>query len=186
MFYKYENKEHEEKATEVLAGLGEFVISFERVCAGMRSCIHCAFRSSGLDNQGLSQVLINKLAAESLRTTLGGVFSELRDQDDEDRKVVRGLLARIDKLGTIRNELFHAEWFLNYDYEEANDEFRALALKMNSSQSSGAYGLKIFVTKESLNQHVKEASEVQLLVSRLATCLNQKGLKVSEMLSKPL
>ena len=186
MFFQYDNEQHEEKAKEILAGLGEFVIAFERVCSAMRSCIFSAFKKAGLHNQGLAQIVVNKSAAEGLRTTLGGVFHETREQDDEDRKAVRNLLGRIDKLGSVRNELLHAEWFLNYDYEEANEEFRALALKMNSSQNSGAYGLKISVTKESLNCHVKEATEILVLLNRLATCLNQNGLKVSEMLSKPL
>lgn len=186
VFYRYDSEDHEKKATEVLARLGEFIIYFERVCAGMRSCIHCAFRRSGLQNHGLSQVVINKLAAEGLRTTLGAVFQELPDQDDDDKKIVRDVLARIDRLGSIRNELLHAEWFFNYEYEEAGDEFYALALKSNSSQNSGANSLKISVTKESLNQHIKESTEIQIFLTRLATCLNEKGLKVSEALSKPL
>ena len=119
MFYKYDNQEHEIKAKEVLAGLGEFVIAFERVCAEMRSCVLCTFRREGLQNQGLSQVIVNKAAAETLRFTLGGIYSELRGQDAEDQQIVKSLLARIDKLGTTRNQLLHAEWYLNYNYENA-------------------------------------------------------------------
>lgn len=186
MFYKYDNEEHEIKAKEVLAGLGEFVIAFERVCAEMRSCVFCAFRREGLQNQGLSQVVVNKAAAETLRSTLGGIYSELRGQDAEDQKIVKSLLARIDKLGTTRNQLLHAEWYLNYDYEHANDEFTALALKHNAGQNRGAYSLKIPVTKASLDGHVKEATEILVLLRRLVICLNQRGFKASEMLSKPL
>ena len=186
MFYQYDNADHEAKAKAVLAGLGEFVIAFERVCAEMRNCILCAFRREGLENQGLSQVVINKCAAEALRSTLGGLFSELRGQDEKDKKAVIDLLARIVTLGSTRNELLHAEWYLNYDYENADDEFTALALKHNASQNGGAYSLKIPVTVAILEEHVKNATEILVLLRRLAICLNQKGFKVSEMLSRPL
>ena len=66
-----------------------------------------------------------------------------------------------------------------------NDEFTALALKHNAGQNRGAYSLKI-VTKACLDEHVKEATEILVLLRRLAICLNQRGFKVSEMLSKPL
>jgi hypothetical protein len=186
VFYQYDNEEHERKAKEVLAGLGEFVVAFERVCASMRSCIFCIFRREGLTNQGLAQVVVNKAAIEGLRTTLGGLYAELRDQDDEDKKQVKALLSRIDGLGTTRNQLLHAEWYLNSDYEGASDEFIALALKGNSSQSQGAFTLSIPVTKSKLNEHVREATEILVLLRRLTICMNQKGFKVSEMFSKPL
>jgi hypothetical protein len=186
VFYQYDNEQHEQKAKEVLAGLGEFVIAFERVCAEMRSVIHCIYRREGLKNQGLSQVAVNMLTAEGLRTLLGGLYNELRDQDEGDNKQVRALLSRIDKLGTNRNNMLHAEWFLNYDYEGANEQYTARALKHAARQNAGASFLFIPVTRESLDNHIKEATELYVLTGRLATCMNQKGFKVSEMLSKPL
>ena len=186
MFYQYSNHEHELKVKEVLVGLGEFVIAFERVCAEMRNCISCAFSREGLQNQGLSQVIVNNLAAEALRTTLGGLFFELRGPDAEDKRAVKGLLARIDKLGTARNKLLHAEWYLNDDYENVSDEFIALAFKLKANQNKGAYALKTPVMKSTLDDYVKDATEIFVLLRRLTICLNQKGGKVSEMLSKPL
>lgn len=186
MFYQYENEDHERKAKEVLAGLGEFVIAFERVCAGMRSCIHCAFHREGLKNQALSQAFVNPLAAEGLRTALGGVFMELRDQDEDDKKTVSRLLKRIDDLAQTRNKLLHAEWFLNYNYEGADEEFFALALKPHLKQSKGVTFIESDVSRRVLDEHLREATEILVLVSRLATALNQGGLKVSEYLSKPL
>lgn len=186
MFYQYDNEQHEKKAQEVLAGLGEFVVAFERVCSEMRSCIFCIFRREGLNNQGLAQVTVNKAAAEGLRATLGGLFSELKDQNEADKQQVKELLKRIDKLGSTRNELLHAEWFLNYDYENAGEEFTALALKSNTSQNQGAYGIKVPVTKDSLSSYVREATEILVLLRRLSICMNQKGFIVNKMLSKPL
>lgn len=186
MFYQYDNEAHEAKARDVLAALGEFTIAFERVCAEMRSCISCAFRREGLKNQGLSQIVVNKATAEPLRTALGGIYSELNDQDEEDKKHVKNLLSRIDRLSTTRNKLLHAEWFLNYDYEGANENFIALALKRDYGQNNGAYALKIAVTKNTLEQHTREATEILVLLRRLVICLNQKDEKVSEMFSRPL
>ncbi len=49
-FYQYDSKEHRERAEAVLTSLGKFVVSFERICAGMRNCIFCAFKREGLKN----------------------------------------------------------------------------------------------------------------------------------------
>lgn len=186
MFYQYDNDEHETKAKDVLAGLGEFVVSFERVCSGMRGCIHSIFRREGLTNQMLCQVTINKLAADGLKTMLGALFVELRDQDEEDKGEVSKLLRDIGKLGETRNNLLHAEWFLNYDYEESSEEFVALALKSNMTQSAGALHIKIPVSRSILNSHIEEATKLQVKLRRLDICLAQKGFKVSKFLSEPL
>ena|GEM_PF-3174603 len=135
-FYQYDSEEHRERADAVLTRLGKFVVAFERISAGMRSCICCAFTREGLKNQGLCQALINGKAAAGVREALGSIFTELRDQDEADRACVKNLLGRIASLAEKRNTLLHAEWHLNYDYEGATDDFLAFAMKLGSSQST--------------------------------------------------
>lgn len=185
-FSEYSNEDHRAKAVAILASLGNFVVAFERVCAAMRHCIFASFRREGLKNQGLSQVVVNGKAAAFLRETLGAVYAELPDQDEKDRVCVKSVLARVASLATRRNEFLHAEWYTNYDYDGATDEFNALALKYGSSQSDGAFTIPISVNEATLRDSLREATEIQVLLNRLAICLNQKGHKVSEHLNRPL
>lgn len=185
-FSEYSDEEHEAKATAVLAALGRFVVAFERVCAAMRGCIHITFAREGLKNQGLSQIMVNGKAVAGLREMLGGVYAELRDQDDEDKACVTKLLKRVESLAEHRNSLLHAEWHMNYDYEGATDEFTALALKHRASPTQGASFIPIGVAEESLQKLIREATEVQVLMNRLCVCMHQNGFKVSEHLARPL
>ncbi len=82
--------------------------------------------------------------------------------------------------------MLHAEWHLNYDYEGATDDFMAFAVKLGSSQKHGAYFKRTDLNVAWLEDLIHEALEIQVLVDRLGTCLNQRGLKVSDMLSRPL
>jgi hypothetical protein len=176
---EYESPEHEEKATALLAELGRFIVAFERVCVGMRGCIYAAFHKEGLRNQGLSQVIVNGQAAAALRTLLGAIFAELKDQDEDDKACVKSLLKEIEALAARRNSLMHAEWHLNYDYEGATDEFYALAHKPSTSQRNGACDECIDVNKDSLTASIEDAKRAQVLLRRLCYCLAQKGFKVS-------
>ena len=176
MFYEYDSADHEEQATALLAELGKCVVSFERVCAALRNCIYCAFRKEGL-NQDQCHKMMHKKSVRPLREMLGDKFEKLADQDDDDRTCVTTLLSRIDKLAEQRNCFVHSEWHLNFDYENADEDFHALALKDL---------LPISINNETLCNHVHEATEIQVLLNRLAICLNQKGFKVSEMFVKSL
>ena len=185
-FLEYSDEDHAANTVAVFAALGNFVVAFERVCVAMRQCIFISFRREGLTNQALSQLVVYGTAAAGLRETLGKVYVELRDQDEEDKASVKNLLARVERLAEKRNTLLHAEWYTNYNYEGATEEFTALALKHGASQKDGAYSIHISVTEMSVKGHIREATEIQVLLNRLATCLNQRGYKVSEHLALPL
>ncbi len=176
MFYEYDSADHEEQATALLAELGKCVVSFERVCAGMRNCIYTVSRKEGRNHDQCQKDLHRKTAGP-LREKLGEVFKQLSDRDDEDRKCVTTLLSRIKTLTDERNCFLHSEWHLNFDYENADEDFHALALKDL---------LPISIDKEALCNHIREATEIQVLLHRLAICLNQKRFKLSEMFERPV
>ncbi len=186
MFYEYQSEDHEKQATALLTELGKFVVSFERVCAGMRSCLLCAFRKEGLKNQGLCQAVIHGEGAAALRETLGAVCAEMRSLDEDDKLCLKTLLSRIQSLAEQRNGLLHSEWHLNYDYDEADETFHAMALRLAVSQRDGSYAQTIDVSAQALSSLIHEATEIQVLLHRLAICLNQKGFKISEMFAKSL
>ena len=178
--------DHEAHAVPLFAALGRFVVTFERVCASLRGCIHLAFRSEGLDNQLLAQVVVNGKQAAALCEIFGALTAELRVLDADDRTAIAGVLKRVRDLTTIRNNLLHAEWHTNFDYEGATEEFIPLALRHGSDQSKGAYSKALDVTEASLLEHVHEARELLVLLSRVGTCLGQPTHKVSVLLSRPL
>ena len=173
-------------ALAIFTSLGRFIVSFEKVCAAMRQCIHIIFHREGLKNQGLSQVVVNGKPFSILREVLAATYSELRDQDKDDRAIVAKLLIEVNALAEERNRLLHAEWFTNSNYEGATDEFIALTIKLSASQKDGAYFVPVGVSAASLECSKVNATRSLARLKQLAVCLNQSGYKVSEFLARPL
>lgn len=186
MFDEYESEDHREKATAILNRLGKFVVAFEDICAAMRSCLDCAFRREGLKNQSLSQAVTNGLSIFPLRRMLGSVFNSLNDQDDEDQQCVNTLLQQIEKLAEQRNRFMHSEWYLNYDYDNADDKFVAMTLSLKSGERTGPTFATESISAAYLDDQITEAKKILVLLHRLGICLNQSGFKVHEMFAKPM
>lgn len=182
MFPKYESAEHEQAVTTIYTMLGEFVVNFENICGAMRMCVHCAFKREGLTNQLLSQIVVRRQMAGQLQKILWTVYSSLRDQDDDDRKCVKGLIDRFKALSTERNSFMHSEWHLNYDYEDAGDEFFALLVGTDVNENRAPEFKTKSLSVEMLSELLVESKQLLLGFNKLCTCLNQSGFKVSEML----
>jgi len=186
MFYQWESEKHEQQGTALLAELGKFVVSFERVCDGMRNCIECAlWRRTGLRDYPRYQTLVHGKTAGRLRSILHDEYARLTDQDEDDKARVNDLIVRISNLTAARNDLIHGYWFLNFDYENADEEFHALALA-HSVDKNGPFSHTTSVGKDTLAAQIPEATKIQVLLRRLAYSLNQKGFKVSNELDRRL
>jgi hypothetical protein len=181
MFYQAADEKHEEQIDELMKSLGKFVVEFERVCATVRHLIIFTFQREGLKNQSLSQVVVGNKAAAELRFLFGALYSELRDQDDDDRKIVNSLLNRFDKLSTKRNILLHSEWFLGD--EAGEDELAALIAKYKAKQKSGTEFKIEEMTPTIIDKYAYEARKQLVLFRRLTTSLLQSGYKPSEYLN---
>jgi hypothetical protein len=98
-FYGYDSDDHERQATALLAELGKFVVSFERVCAGMRACIECALWRAGgkRDDAHCTQWedLVHGKTAGHLRSTLKSQYMQLVDQDISTMKTPRKNFSRL-------------------------------------------------------------------------------------------
>lgn len=181
MFYQAADKKHEEQIDELMKSLGKFVVEFERVCATVRHLIIFTFQREGLKNQSLSQVVVGNKATAELRFLFGALYSELRDQDDDDRKIVNSLLNRFDKLSTKRNILLHSEWFLGD--EAGEDELAALIAEYKAKQKSGTEFKIEEMPPTIIDKYAYEARKQLVLFRRLTTSLLQSGYKPSEYLN---
>jgi len=181
MFYQASDKKHEQQINELMKSLGKFVVEFERVCSAIRDLIIFTFQREGLKNQPIAQVVIGDKAAAELRFLFEAIYSELKDQDNDDRKIVKDLLNRFDKLSTKRNMFLHSEWFLGD--EAGEDELSALIGKFKAKQKSGAEYKKEEITPSLIDKYAYESRKQLVLFRRLTTSLLRNGFKVSEYLN---
>ncbi len=184
MFYGYKDEEHRRQGENLTAALGRFVISFERVCSGMRSCIHEIFSRGGLNNQGLTQVIVGKKQSNELQVLLGALYHEFPGQSEKDKKCVNKLISDIKSLTEERNDILHSEWLLGD--EAGEEELVALLLKPDMGQKKGA-NLKIREEGVSnIEKLIHEATRIQILLRRLQICITQKGFNVSDDFDRPM
>ena len=182
MFKHYADERHEKQAEEFITSLGKFVIAFERVCEQMRIDIICIFMREGLKNQGLAHVIVGDKTISDLQEILGALYNELRDQDDEDRKMFKGLLKNISKLAHQRNILLHSSW--NFGSEAAQSELYPTTVRFRSKQNKGA-DLEVHgYSASGVNHLIDEATNIQVYLQRLQNCLMKKGLKVEKEFKK--
>ncbi len=184
MFKKFENQKHQNQAEEFIFELGKFVLAFERICDLMRYNIMFILRSQGLTNQGMEQVIIGNKASAELQILLGALFCEIPDQDEDDKRSVKGLLKKIKKLTEERNILLHSSW--NLGDKAADSELYAATIRYRTKQNSGSdaeiHGYSARYVKKL--RHELKAAEV--LLGRLQYCITQNNFKVSVEFAKPL
>lgn len=184
-FSEFADDEHQAQAEELLLELGRFAVAFERVCEGMRHTIISIFHSEGLKHQGLSQVVIGDKASAELQVLLGALFAELRARnDDEDRKLVHGLLNEVMVLTEQRNLVIHSAW--RFGNNAAFAELYATAIRPRTKLKKGAVPEIHGLSAQYLRELTRKATELQVKLQRLNYCVLQSGFKVSTELAKPL
>jgi len=184
MFKKYENKKHKDQANEFLHELGEFVLSFERVCESMRFAIILMLRSQGLNNENMAHVIVGDKSSADLQMLVGAFYMEMPNQDDEDKKAVKKLLKRIKDTTEKRNIILHNSWDLGH-IASWGTEIMAVATRYRTKQNSGAIIEPHGINPSYLRELSIDLTEIQILMQRFITCIVQPQLKVTEELNKP-
>lgn len=184
MFKEYADDKHREQAEEFVFELGKFVLAFEHVCDSMRYIIMFMLRSQGLSNQGMEQVIIGDKASAELQLLLGAIYSELPNQDEDDRKAVKGLLKEIKEIAEIRNILLHCSW--NLGNQAADHELYAATVRFRSKQNSGSRAEVYGYSSSYVRTLSRQLCNIQVLLQRLQYCVAQNGFKVSTEFSKPM
>jgi len=185
MLRKYKNERHEKQANEFLKELGEFVLSFERVCESMRYAIIFMLRSQGLSNEDMAFVIVGDKSSAELQVLVGALYMEMPNQDDEDRKIVKTLLKRIKKVTEQRNILLHNSWDLGHSASWGS-EILAVATRFRTKQNKGATIEPHGVNPSYLRELSFELSGIQVLMQRLLTCITQPKFKVAKELNKQI
>jgi len=185
MFNKYKDERHQEQAHEFLKELGEFVLSFERVCENMRHAIMFMLRSQGLNNQDMAFVIVGDKTSSELQVLFGALFMEMPNQDEDDKKCVKELLKRIKKITEQRNILLHSAWDLGHQ-ASWDKEILAVATRFRTKQNTGADIQPHGVNPSYLRELGLELTSIQVLVERLLYCISQPQFKVSTELNKEI
>lgn len=182
MFYQAADIRHEMQIDELMTSLGKFIVEFERICSAFQYLTIFCLQKDGLQNQRLAQVVIGDKAAAELRVLFFTLYQELPEQDDEDRRAVKALMSRFEKLTTFRNNLVHAEWHLG---DEAGDEeLDALLSKFRNKPTKGSEHRQIEVTKSLIDKFALEARKQLVLVRRLQVALLQNGFKTNKYMAR--
>lgn len=177
VFKEFADEKHREQCEEFLLSFATFVLAFERVCASMRFLVMSMLRNQGLKNQGMEQVIIGKPRAAELRDLLGALYTELPDQDEDDRAAVKDLVTSIQKLTTERNLLVHSDW--HFGDAAAESELTAASFRFKATPSRGATFEEHWRSSSEVEEWTRKAKECQVLLQRLQYCVNQTGFKVS-------
>jgi len=182
MFYQAADIKHEEQIDELMSSLGRFIVEFERVCSAYQHLVIFVLEKNGLQSQSLAKVVIGDKAAAELRVLFSTLYLELSGQDAEDKKAVKALNNRFEKLTTFRNNLVHADWDLGD--EAGEEEVDAILSKYRNKPTKGSERRRIAVTKSLIDSFALEARKQLVLVRRLQVALLQSGFKTSEHMAR--
>lgn len=182
MFYQPSDIKHGEQIDELMCSLGKFIVEFERVCASIQYLVVFVLEKDGLRNQQLAKIVVGDKAARELRILFGTIYQELPEQDADDKKSVKDLLNRFDKLAEFRNELVHANWGLG---DEAGDEeLTAVLQKIKNKPTKGLIHKRAPISKSLIDRFALEARKQLVLFRRLSVALLQSGFKTSDHMNR--
>ncbi len=155
---------------ELYANIGEFVVKFEHVCQAMQSAITFMMHGQGLQNQQVANILLAGYTADPLRTLFESLIGELVNSNDNERKIIKNILSRIQKLTENRNDVVYNTWFIGWGNEQTQDFSEAPGHRLHKNKQGAT--LKAFKYKaEDFSAFVEEAEKLSSLVMRLHGCI---------------
>jgi hypothetical protein len=181
-FSEFATDKQEEQGLEFRQQLGSFVIAFERMCEAMQVVIVTVLKVQGLTNDSMAHVLVGDLTSSPLQKLLGGVYSHLDGQSEQDRCAVKDLLKEIASITERRNEVLHSVW--RFPTSVFEDDIEPVGSKMHVSGKNGA-DLKHFqYSAADLETFVNDAERCQVKLNRLQRCVANKDASVSKEFSR--
>ncbi len=169
---------------ELYANIGEFVVKFEHVCHAMQTAIIFMIHGQGLKNQQVANIFLAGYTADPLRTLFESLFGELVKPNDNERKIIKNIFSRIQKLTEKRNDVVHSTWYIGWGNEQTQDFSEAPGHRLHKNKQGAA--LKSFKYKaEDFSAFVEEAEKLSSLVMRLHGCITggfsiEKNFKTNE------
>lgn len=170
---KTKDELYKNQTNELYASLGKFVVKFEQVCHTMRTAIIFILDDSGLKNQQLSNIMLSDHTAEPLRSILHSLIGETVQLNENEKKIIKNIFARIQQLTRSRNDIVHSMWFIGWRNKTMIDFAEASGYKLHKNKDGSA--TKIFkYEKVDFEELSKEAEILSELVFRLYVCIISK------------
>lgn len=155
---------------ELYASIGKFIVEFEHICFEMQKAILWMLRDQGLKNQQVVDILLAGYTADPLRTLLESLIGELTTTNDKERKIIKNIFSRIQKITEKRNDVAHSTWFIGWGNATTQDFSEASGHKLHKNKQGEAR--KSFKYKaENFNDLITEAEKLSSLVMRLYLCI---------------
>ena len=155
---------------ELYANIGEFVVKFEHVCHAMQTAIIFIMHGQGLKNQQVAHIFLAGYTADPLRTLFESLIGELTNLNYKEKKIIKNILSRIQKLTEHRNDVVHSTWYIGWGNEQTQDFSEAPGHKLHKNKKGAA--LKAFKYKsDEFSALVEESEKLSALVMRLHGCM---------------
>ena len=164
---------YKNQTNELYASIGKFLVNFELVCFNIRTAIIFILYDSGLKNQQLANIMLAGHTAEPLKSILHSLIGETVRLNENEKKIIKNIFARIQKLIESRNNIVHSTWFIGWSNETMIDFAEASGYKLHKNKDGSA--TKIFKYKKvDFEELSKEAEILSELVFRLYVCITSK------------
>lgn len=167
------------QTSELYANIGEFVVKFEHLCHAMQSVIIFMMHGQGLRNQQVANILLAGYTADPLRALLESLIGEIVKTNDNDKKIIKNILLRIQKLTENRNDVVHSIWYIGWGNEQTQDFSDAPGHRLHKNKQGAA--LKTFNYKsDDFSAFVEEAEKLYSLIMRLHGCITTEQLSIEK------
>ncbi len=158
------------QTSELYTNIGEFVVKFEHVCHAMQTAITFMMHGQGLQNQQVANILLAGYTADPLRTLFESLIGELTNLNDKEKKIIKNIFSRVQKLTEKRNDVVHSTWYIGWGNKQTQDFSEAPGHRLHKNKQGAA--LKAFNYKaEDFSVLVEEAEKLSSLVMRLHGCM---------------
>lgn len=111
--------------------LGQFLTTFEHITHSFKDCITVMLKVNGLEDEKYSEILLNKLTAEPLKSILQAMIAY--HFDEENKLFLNKLINEYSNLIEIRNIVIHSFWAIGIGGEDFN-EVSLIGIKTRNSK----------------------------------------------------
>lgn len=174
-----EEKTNIEKGTsEIYQVIGEFAVTFEKICFNMLLCVREILRKDGLSNEAVIDVIIAGMTAEPIRTLLQSLLAESFNPTTYEKKIISNLMTRFQELISERNSILHGSTLVGYGSSPEDDYSEAPSFKFDKNKNGSSIKVKT-ISKTTMQPRIQEAKELEKLFHSLMASICLRRLEGS-------
>jgi hypothetical protein len=152
---------------KLCTAVGDFALSFERLCRDLRLGIWAVLEANGLkDAWYLTDIFVGDLTAFPLQNIFRALISQTRKCNAEEKLALGDIFKRMAAITETRNSVLHSAWYI--DYKSRADLLTDTYTKYRPGYDKA--GAKPTPTKHSIEE-VERAAVGCLTLSELISCL---------------